>query len=234
MARLKRTDDPKQSTPQLKGPIKVVLAEPHNLVRAGLRLLFEKVPGAKVVGEINQSRSLSGVVHTHHPHVVIFGVGMGGSDWLTHVAKISADFPALKYLLMATHHGEEYITHLLRAGISGFLLEHATLKELGEALRTVVDGGIYLCRDMDTPAMKNRLKRAKGPANARGGLTSRQRQILEHIAEGKTTKEIAFLLKLSAKTVETHRAHMMERLKIYNIPGLVRYALRMGLISLNS
>jgi DNA-binding NarL/FixJ family response regulator len=216
-----------------KTRVKVLIAEPHGLMRTGLRLLLENLREVEVVGETGMNRGLIGTVLTHCPDVILFGIGMGGTNWLDQISRVIKEAPDVRVIILSTHHGDEFILHGLRAGVSGFLLDDATIKEMSEAFKVVIAGGTYLCRTIDKQTIKNRLKRSKSNST-RNTLTLRQREILELIAEGKTTKEIAFQLKLSTKTIETHRAHMMDRLRIYNIPGLVRYAMRMGLASLDT
>ena len=211
--------------------IRILLADDHTLVRAGVRALLEELHDVKVVAEAADGHEALALTKVHHPHVVFMDVAMSGLNGLEATARMAKEFPEVSVIVLSMHANEEYIWQALRAGASGYLLKSASTTELELALQAVRRGETYL-----DPAIARRVIAgyASGTAQQKSPLeqlSPRQREILQLIAEGRTTKEMAFLLNLSAKTVETHRAQLMERLDIHDVPGLVRYAIRQGLIS---
>jgi DNA-binding NarL/FixJ family response regulator len=213
-------------------PIRVLLADDHPFVRAGVRAELEKLPEVQMAGEAGDGREALEMVKSQRPDVVFMDISMSGLNGLEATARITKEFPQVRVIILSMHQGEEYFWQALKAGAVGYLLKKAATTELGEALHRVVGGEIYLSREISARLLKKfplqHIARAKGPLEQ---LTDRQREILQLIAEGQTTKAIALILKLSPKTVEYHRARVMQRLKIYDIPGLVRFAVRTGLIS---
>jgi DNA-binding NarL/FixJ family response regulator len=214
------------------GAVRVLLAESHALLRAGMRSLLDRLPQVQVVGEADQCQKIARMIEARHPHVLLLSVGMVGTNGLDLITRIVAEYPAIKVVMVSTRSSDEFVNYALRAGVCGFLLKDATPGELGRALVAVRGGKMYLSPAISKSAIRMHLRRPGSPPNSPPVLTPRQRQILEMITDGKTTKEIAHALGLSAKTVETHRVQLMKRLNIYNIPGLVRYAIRTGLTTL--
>jgi DNA-binding NarL/FixJ family response regulator len=211
--------------------IRILLADDHTLVRAGVRALLEELPDVKVVAEAADGHQALALAKAHRPHVVLMDVAMSGLNGLETTARLVKEFPDVRVIILSMHANEEYIWQALRAGASGYLLKSASTAELELALKAVGRGETYL-----DPAIARRVIAgyASGAAQQKSPieqLSPRQREILQLVAEGRTTKEIAFLLNLSVKTVETHRAQLMERLDIHDVPGLVRYAIRQGLVS---
>jgi DNA-binding NarL/FixJ family response regulator len=211
--------------------IRVLLADDHPIVRAGIRSELEKLPGVQVVAEASDGRQALELAIAQKPDVVFMDISMPNLNGLEAAGRLTKEVPTARVIMLSRHENEEYYWHALRAGASGFLLKKAAVAELGDAVKQVMAGEIYLTREIS-----NRLKKkfplqqialAKSPLE---DLTSRQREILQLIAEGQTTKAIALMLNLSPKTVEYHRAELMRRLNIFDIPGLVRFALRTGLI----
>jgi DNA-binding NarL/FixJ family response regulator len=215
--------------------IRVLLADDHTLVRAGIRALLEKIPGVEVAGETSDGREAIDLIRAQPPDVVLMDISMPGLNGLQALARITRDFPPVRVIILSMHHNEEYVVQALKSGAAGYLLKRAATAELPAALNTVVGGGIYLSREIAAEFLKKfpleRIARSTSPLEQ---LTSRQREILQLLAEGQTTKAIALVLKISDKTVEYHRANLMARLNIYDIPGLVRFALRNGLVSAES
>jgi DNA-binding NarL/FixJ family response regulator len=207
-------------------PVRVVLADDHVLVRSGLRALVEQVPGYEVVGEAGDGEALLEAVEAHQPDLAIVDIQMphlGGIDALDRI-KRGASAP--KVLILSMHSADDYVLRALRSGADGYLLKDAAASELGKALDTLQRGERYLSPKVsETLANVSHRLDESPPA-----LSPRQREVLRLIARGRATKEIAFELGLSPKTVESHRAQIMERLGIRDIAGLVRYALRNGLI----
>jgi len=213
-------------------PIRVILADDHTLVRAGIRALLEKLPGVEVVGEADDGREVLTLVELHGPDVVLMDISMPRLNGLEASARIAKEFPAVRVIILSMHSNEEYYWRALQSGAAGYLLKKAATAELEVALQRVVHGEIFLSREISARLLK------KMPANGIAGrksplekLTDRQREVLQLIAEGQNTKSIAELLKVSPKTVEYHRMKLMTGLNMYDIPGLVRFALRSGLVS---
>ena len=212
-------------------PFRVILADDHTLVRAGIRALLEKLPEVEVVAEANNGREVLSLVKLHRPDVVLMDIAMPGLNGLEATARIAKEFPQVRVIILSMHDNEEYYWRALKAGAAGYLLKKVATAELETALRRVVDGEIYLSREISKRLVKkfplDGIAERKSPLEQ---LTGRQREILQLIAEGQNTKEIADILKLSPKTVEYHRMKLMNCLNVYDIPGLVRFALRSGLI----
>ena len=211
--------------------VRVLLADDHALVRAGLRELLLKLPDVEVVAEAGDGREALALVKSALPNLVLLDITMKGLTGLEAAERIVKDFPGVKVVMLSMHANEEYVLRALRAGVSGYIIKDAAIVELELAIKAVVAGETYLSPSISRSVIDNYLNRTGGKASSLEQLTPRQREILQLIAEGQSTKEIAFTLKLSVKTVETHRAQLMERLEIYDVAGLVRYALRVGLIT---
>jgi len=211
--------------------IRILLADDHTLVRAGVRALLESLPEVKVVAEAADGHEALAFAKAHEPHVVLMDVAMSGLNGLETTARLVKDFPDVRVIVLSMHANEEYIWQALRAGASGYLLKSASTAELETALQAVGRGETYLDPAIARRVIAGYLSGAAQKKSSIEQLSPRQREILQLIAEGRSTKEIAFLLNLSTKTVETHRAQVMERLDIHDVPGLVRYAIRQGLVS---
>ena len=216
-------------------PISVLLADDHTLVRAGIRVLLEKLPGVEVAGEASDGREVLDLIKAHQPDVVLMDISMPGLTGLQALARITRDFPPVRVIILSMHHSDEYVLQALKSGAAGYLLKRAATAELAAALKCVVGGEIYISREISSRFLKqfplHQIARSNSPLDQ---LTSRQREILQLLAEGQTTKAIASILKVSDKTVEYHRAKLMTRLRIFDIPGLVRFAVRTGLVSQES
>lgn len=211
-------------------PLRIVLADDHKLVRAGLRSLLQQMPGVTVVGEAQDGREALDLVAEHRPDVVLMDITMAGLNGLEAALQIKKEHPQIRVIMLSMHASEEYVLQALHAGASGYLLKDSAPLELEFALAAVSRGETYLSPPISKQVVDSYMQRVGG-ARPQATLTGRQREILQLIAEGNSTKEIAHRLKLSIKTVETHRAQLMERLAIYDVPGLVRYAIRHGLVS---
>jgi len=213
-------------------PLRIVLADDHPIVRAGIRAELEKLPGTVVVGEAGDGREALELVRTLKPEVVFMDISMRGLNGLEATARILKEFPNTRVIILSMHQNEEYFWQALKAGASGYLLKKAATAELATALARVASGEIYLTQEISNRLLKklplHQISHQKTPLES---LSERQREILQLIAEGQTTKAIGLVLNLSPKTVEYHRAKLMERLNIYDVPGLVRFALQSGLIS---
>ena len=212
-------------------PVRVTLADDHTLVRAGIRALLEKLPEVKVLGEASNGREALELVKTHKPDVVLMDITMPGLNGLEAAARMAKEFPDVRVIILSMHNNEEYYWRALKAGAAGYLLKKAATAELAVALQRVIHGEIYLSQEISTRLLKKfplgEIADRKSPFEQ---LTGRQREVLQLIAEGQNTKEIAEILKVSPKTVEYHRMKLMTGLNVHDVPGLVRFALRVGLI----
>ncbi len=212
-------------------PIRVVVAEDHALVRAGICSLLEKLPGVEVVGEATDGREALELLKTQSPHVALLDISMPGMNGLEAAARAARRFPATRVILLSMHANEEYVHQALKAGAAGYLLKDAGAAELELAVRAVARGDTYLSPAISKQVVSDYVRRTGAETTSLQALTPRQREILQLIAEGHTTKEIARKLDLGVKTIETHRAALMRRLDIHDVAGLVRYAIRSGLVN---
>src|SRR5207248_5778847 len=197
-----------------------ILADDHTLFRAGVRALLEKIPSVQVVGEAEDGRGVLTLVKTSRANLILMDIGMPGLNGLDATMKVLKDVPELQVIILSMHSNEEYIFQAVRAGVSGYLLKSAAAAELELALRAVAAGDTFLSTRMSRRFVESCFARMR--TEPPDQLTSRQREILQLIVEGKSTKEIAFVLNLSAKTVEAHRLQLMNRLNIHDVQGLVR------------
>lgn len=211
-------------------PIRILIVDDHTLVRAGIRSLVEKLPEVQVVAEARDGRDALRLVKTQRPDVVLMDIAMPGLNGLEATKQMAKEFPHSHVLILSMHASEEYVWQALRAGAAGYLLKGAELAELALAIKAVSVGETYLSPPISKHVIRDYLERTGGEATLPERLTPRQREILQLIAEGVTTKEIAETLRISVKTAETHRAQLMERLGIHDIAGLVRYAIKIGLV----
>ena len=210
-------------------PIRVLIADDHALVRAGIRALVEKIEGIVVVGEAGKGNEALELLRDLRPDLMLLDITMpdgGGFDVLEQVTK---KYPEIKIIVLTVHEAGEYAIRALREGAAGFLPKSAASTELEQAIHAVIRGEVYISPET---SRKTLLEYGKGATkrDLLATLSPRQREVLRLIAEGKTTKQIAQLLEISVKTVETHRAQLMERLGIHDVAGLVRYAIIVGLI----
>jgi DNA-binding NarL/FixJ family response regulator len=211
--------------------IRVVLADDHTLVRAGIRALLDRMPDVEVVGEAGEGWEAVAQVAATRPDVLLADVAMPGMGGLEAAERLRREFPDVRVVMLSMHANEEYVLQALRAGASGYLLKDAASVELDLALRAAVSGQTYLSPAISRQMIDSYMTRVAGGATPEP-LTPRQREILRLIAEGKSTKEIAFALTISVKTVETHRSQLMDRLDIHDVAGLVKYAIRAGIVSI--
>jgi DNA-binding NarL/FixJ family response regulator len=214
---------------------RVVLAEDHTLVRIGMRLLLESIPGVVVVGEASDGFEALELIERLRPDCVLMDLAMPGLSGLEAVRRSREQFSDIPILVVSMHADEAYVHQALVAGATGYLLKGADKEELEMAMRAISRGETYL-----TPAISKSVVAAltRKPALSSAGsplelLTSRQREVLSLVADGNSTKQIAARLGLSEKTVEAHRGAIMERLAIRDLPGLVRFAIRSGLVALD-
>lgn len=218
----------------MPGPLTILLADDHALVRAGIRTLLEKLPGISILAESGDGRQTIALTAAHRPDVVIMDISMPNLNGLDATARIVREHPHTKVLILSMHTGEDYVFQALRAGATGYLLKDAASDELALAITAVRRGETYLSPTISKNVLARYRQEPDAPrAETTKSLTPRMREIVQLIAEGRSTKEIAFLLNLSVKTIETHRMHLMARLGVHDVAGVVRYAMRSGLISVD-
>jgi DNA-binding NarL/FixJ family response regulator len=211
--------------------IRVLLAEDHTLVRAGIRALLDSFDEITVVGEASDGREAARQARELQPDVILMDIAMPGLNGLEATSRIARTCPGTRVLILTMHSNEEYVVQALRAGASGYLVKEAATGELHRAISSVARGQTYLSPSISRCTVERLMEDERTSVSSLDQLTPRQREILQLLAEGRSTRDIAALLSVSVKTVETHRARLMERLDIRDIPGLVRIAIREGLIS---
>ena len=209
--------------------IRVLLVDDHLLVRMGMRTLLNAVPGITVIGDTGDGRSALESVATLAPNIVLMDISMPELNGLEATTRIAKEFPQSRVIILSMHANEEYVLQALRAGAAGYLVKNAAPEELELAIRAVARGETYLSPAISRHVVEELLGGGNKSANPVDALTPRQREILQRIAEGQSTKQIASKLNLSIKTIESHRAQLMERLDIRDVAGLVRFAIRHGI-----
>ncbi len=210
-------------------PIRVLLVDDHQVVRAGLRMLLGRAAGVEIVAEAGDASEALHALAAHRPQVVLLDLSMPGASGLEVIERARREWPEVRIVILSVHAEEELIVQALRAGAAGYLLKDAGPDELEKAIRIVAAGDTYVAPNLSQHVVRY-LHRTDEQANALGQLTPRQREVLQLIAEGLSNKEIARKLHISAKTVDTHRTQLMERLDIHDVAGLTRFAIRTGLV----
>jgi DNA-binding NarL/FixJ family response regulator len=211
--------------------VRILLADDHTLVRAGMRSLLKDISGVEVVAEASTGREAIDLVEQHEPDIVLMDIAMSGLNGLEAAENIIKTHPHCRVIILSMHSSKEYVLKALHIGVKGYLIKDAATSELEVALRAVERGETYLSPAVSTQLVGQHGEFLPGTGSAPEALTPRQREIIQLIAEGKSTKEIATILNVSVKTVDSHRTQLMERLNIHDVAGLVRYAMRTGLIS---
>ena len=207
-------------------PIQVLLADDHQIVRQSLKVLLEK-EGLKIVGEASNGQEAVRIAESMHPDVAVLDVSMAvlnGIDAAKEIQKVS---PQTKTIFLTVHDEDPYLLDALRVGAKGYVVKTHAAENLVQAIREASRGGVYLSPEVSravVQAYQNKTELSSEP------LSPRERQVLQLIAEGKTTKEVAGVLNISVKTAETHRTRIMEKLDIHETAGLVRYSIRRGLV----
>ena len=215
--------------------VKVVLAEDHTMVRAGVRALLEAAEGITVVGEASDGREAVKLVHNLEPHVVVMDVAMPKLNGIEATRQIHKERPETRIIILSMHGDRQYIFEALRAGASAYLLKDAAFGELLTAMEAVVAGRTYLSPAVSSVALDDYVHRVRSDAEPGGidKLSAREREVLQLIAESKTSAEIGRSLHISVHTVDTHRRKIMEKLDIHSVVDLVKFAIRNGLASLD-
>lgn len=211
--------------------IRILLADDHTLVRQGLRSLLEEIDDFDVVAEATDGREALTRAEACCPDVIVMDISMRGLNGLDATERLTQQGEKARVLILSMHSNEEYVLRTLRAGAAGYLLKDAIAEELELAVRAVARGDLYLGPTISNAVVQRYLASAEEIATPHDVLTARQREVLQLLAEGNNTKDIAHVMKVSTKTVESHRAQLMDQLGIRDVPGLVRYAIRTGLVS---
>lgn len=207
-------------------PTRIVLADDHVLVRQGLKSLLER-ENFQVIAEASDGQEAVKLIETHHPDIAIMDISMPILNGIDAARGLSRSAPKTKVILLTQHEEEQYIHEALEAGVKGYVLKNQVANDLIQAIRQVGRGEFYLSPGISRAVMEAFRNKSERPADP---LTARERQVLQLIAEGKSTKDTASVLGISVKTAESHRMRLMQKLDIHETASLVRYAVRRGLI----
>jgi len=206
--------------------LRVLLADDHALVRAGMRALLAELPGIEVVAETGDGREALRLVRERKPDIALLDISMPELNGLEVVGRIAHDHPNTRAIILSMHGDDESVRRALVAGAAGYLLKNSDRRELELALRAVARGDTWLSPSVTKRVVATYMQGASPDAV----LTPRQREVLQLVAEGHSNKEIASRLNVALKTVETHRTELMDRLGIHGVASLVRYAIQVGLV----
>lgn len=210
--------------------VKVLLVDDHQIMREGMSALLRKYSGFEVVGQASDGRQALEMVEELKPDIVIMDVGMPNLNGIDATHRMLSQHPGLKVMALSTHSDGSVVVKMMRAGAAGYILKESAFDELIEGLNTLMEGKTFLCKKVSKLVFSEYMTIINNSEPLKKDeLTSREREVLQLVAEGNTTKEIAAKLNLSTKTIDSHREHIMEKLKIRNIAGLTKYAIREGL-----
>jgi two-component system response regulator NreC len=213
--------------------IRILLADDHNVLREGMRLLLERQSGFEVVGEAADGRATIALVEEQHPDVVVMDIAMPSLNGIQATRRIVDRYPRTGVVILSMHDDESYVIRSLKAGARAYLLKDALKAELVTAIQAVAHGKSFFSPRISQILQADYVEALgrKGADDSYDLLTDREHEILQLIAEGKTNKEIANLLNLSLHTVDTHRTHILQKLNLHSVPELILYAVRKGVIS---
>ncbi len=212
---------------------RIVLADDHTIMRNGLRLVLERQPDFSVVGEASTGREALEVVNKAAPHVVVMDIAMPLLNGIETAKRITSDYPSVAVLILSMHSDEGYILRALKAGARGYLVKDSAEADLIQAVRAVSTGKAFFSPAVSKVLADDYIRQVqqRGAEDPYDLLTMRERELLQLVAELKTTKDIASLLGVSPHTIDTHRANLMHKLNVHGIPELILYAVRKGVIS---
>jgi len=215
--------------------IRVLLVDDHKIVRDGLRSLIEKQDGIQVIGEAEDGRTALRLADELSPDVVILDIGIPDLNGIEAAKRIVGEHPDIKVIGLSMHSEKRFVSEMLKAGASGYLLKDCAFEELTRGINAVVADEICLSPQITSTVIEDYVDRlATGGTVDPSGLSPREREVLQLLAEGKSAKQIAFLLEVSVKTIETHRQNIMRKLDIYSVAELTKYAIREGLTSIET
>ena len=210
----------------------ILLADDHEIIRNGLRSLIEKERGLEVIGEAGNGRMAIHLARQLKPDVVIMDIGMPDLNGVEATRQITTEVPGVKVLALSMHTDRRFVTGMLKAGASGYMLKDGAFEEMIHAIHVLASNRIYISPGIASVLLDNLRHPSQDKVPSLPALTVKEREVLQLVAEGKSTKEIASQLNVSVKTIETHRQHIMEKLDIHSIAELTKYAVREGLTSL--
>jgi DNA-binding NarL/FixJ family response regulator len=215
--------------------IKVLLVDDHAIIREGLRSLLEKQPEMEVIADTDDGRKAIELVRELLPDIVIMDITMPGLNGIEATRQITAEFPDVKVIALSIHSKRRYVADMLSAGATGYILKECLFDELVQAIKAVAAGGRYLSPRITDVVVSDYVKRLSASADSPfEALKTREREVLQLVAEGKSTKQIALELHVSTKTIEANRRQIMEKLNIHNVAELTKYAVREGLTTLET
>jgi DNA-binding NarL/FixJ family response regulator len=214
--------------------IKIIIADDHAIMRKGLRLLIEKQSDMEIIGEAENGRAAVQLANELKPDIVIMDVTMPDLNGIEAARQIVGKIDNVKVIALSMHSGREFVLDMLKAGVSGYILKESLPEELARAIHLVAANKNYLDPEIAGIAMDQHVKKtsSRPDGSVEAKLTDREREVLQLLAEGKTTKTIASQLYVSTKTIDTHRRQIMKKLNMHSLPELTKYAIRMGLTSL--
>ena len=215
---------------------RILIADDHKIIRDGLRALLEKGDQHEVVGEAEDGRSAVKLAKSLNPDLVIMDIGMPELNGVEATGQIVKQDPRIKVIALSMHSDASYVGRILRAGATGYLLKDCAFEEMAGAMEVVLGGGVYLSPGITGVVVEDYVRKLERSGNDSPieVLTPKEREVLQLLAEGKSSKEIAACLHVSVKTIETHRQNIMGKLEIRSVAELTKYAIRMGLTSLDS
>ena len=213
--------------------IRIILADDHKIVREGLRSILENELHMKVIAQAEDGRHTVELVATLKPDLVIMDISMPGMNGIEATRQIKANVPGIRVIALSMHSDKRYVSEMLMAGASGYLLKHSALDELEQAIQAVLSNKTYVSPDIAGVIVQDYVQQlGSAKSSDLASLTAKEREVLQLVAEGKSTKEIAARCNVSVPTIETHRQHIMEKLQLYTVAELTKYAIREGLTSL--
>ncbi|MEW6182082.1 MAG: response regulator transcription factor [Bacillota bacterium] len=214
---------------------RIVIADDHKIVRDGLKVLLSRVPGFEVVAEAEDGQAAVRLARELAPDVVVMDIGMSGLNGIEATRQVVAESPSIKVVALSMHCDSRFVTGMLKAGAVGYLPKDCAFEELSAAIRAVTAGSTFLSPSVTGLVVKEFLNGSgsKEESVAFSVLTAREREVLQLLAEGKSTREIAAFLHVSVKTVESHRQQVIKKLDIHSVAGLTRFAIREGLVSIH-
>ena len=216
------------------GKIKVLVADDHTILRQGIKALLDNQEGIEVIGEAKDGREALEIIEETLPDVILMDIAMPGLNGLEATRRIKKKFPRMKVLVLTMYTNEEYIFQILNAGANGYLVKETAFQDLISAIKAVYKNEAFMSPSISKKVINSYIKKAQDDEEkTREILTTREREILQLIAEGNSSKKIAELLFISPKTVETHRTHIMDKLNIHNRTGLIKYAIRKGMVDVD-
>ena len=215
------------------GELRIVIADDHRLFLLGLRQFLGKQPGVRVVGEAVTGLEAVTAAAEHRPDILLLDISMPELNGIEAARRIHEETPGTRVIILSMHADRRYVTEALRAGARGYLLKNCPPEEVLRAIRRVMSGQFHLAEGVEQVVAEYVQASGPGGYSAFGVLSSREREVLQLLAEGKSTRQIGDLLSVSAKTVETHRQHIMDKLHLRTVAELTRYAIREGLSPLD-